>query len=201
MPTCSSPRRTRAPWSLASAAPSAHRRDGWHGSSGPRASRYSRVAGALGVAIAHPLALWLVSRYPDTLPLAADVALDARVLAIAIACTLVAALLAGFPRTRRLRDTSVGGDLRGDARSGLTPGHRRMTSVFVAAQVSVSIVLLFGGILLLRTFVNLTSTAPGFDPEGVITIRASIPPMPHGDAAQVVAFQDSLRDAADRYRA
>ena len=102
--------------------------------------------------------------------------LDGRVLAIAAACTLGAALLAGFPRTRRLRDTQVGADLRGDARSGLTLGHRRMTNVFVAAQVSVSIVLLFGGILLLRTFLNLTSTTPGFDPESVMTIRASIPP-------------------------
>ena len=154
------------------------------------------VAGAIGVALAQPLALWLVSRYPDTLPLAADVTLDGRVLAIAAACTLGAALLTGFPRTRRLRDTQVGADLRGDARSGLTMGHRRMTNVFVAAQVSVSIVLLFGGILLLRTFLNLTSTKPGFDPEGVITIRASIPPIPHGDAAQVVALQDRLRDAA-----
>ncbi|MDP9322066.1 MAG: ABC transporter permease [Acidobacteriota bacterium] len=133
---------------------------------------------------------------PRTGVVVADVALDGRVLAIALACTLSAALLAGFPRIRRLRDTRVGRDLRGDVRSGLTRGHRRMTNVFVAAQVSVSIVLLFGGILLLLTFINLTSTAPGFDPDGVITIRASIPPMPHGDAAQVVAFQDRLRDAA-----
>jgi putative ABC transport system permease protein len=154
------------------------------------------IAGAVGVAIAHPLALWLVSRYPDTLPLAADVALDGRVLAIAAACTLVAALIAGFPRTRRLRDTGLSADLRGDARSGLTRAHRRTTDVFVAVQVSVSMVLLFGGILLLRTFINLTSTAPGFEPRGVIIIRASIPPMPQGDAAQVVAFQDRLRDAA-----
>jgi putative ABC transport system permease protein len=153
------------------------------------------VAGAIGVALAQPLALWLVSRYPGTLPLAADVTLDGRVLAVAVACTLAAALLAGFPRARRLRDMRVGADLRGDERSGPTRAHRRMTNVFVAAQVSVSIVLLFGGILLLRTLINLTSAAPGFD-QGVITIRASIPPIPHGDAAQVVAFQDRLRDAA-----
>ena len=75
-------------------------------------------------------------------------------------------------------------------------GHRRMTNVFVAAQVSVSIVLLFGGILLLRTFLNVTSVKPGFDPEGVITIRTSIPPTPNGEPAQVVALQDRLRDAA-----
>src|SRR6185295_15964199 len=85
---------------------------------------------------------------------------------------------------------------RGDARSGLTRGQRRMTNVFVAAQVSVSIVLLFGGILLLRTFLNLTSTRPGFDPEGVMTIRASIPPIADGGPGQVVALQDRLRDAA-----
>jgi putative ABC transport system permease protein len=35
------------------------------------------VAGTLGVAIAHPLASWLVARYPGTLPLAADVTLTA----------------------------------------------------------------------------------------------------------------------------
>ena len=109
-----------------------------------------------------PLAQWLISRYPETLPLAADVALDGRVLAIAAACTCSAALLAGFPRIRRLRDTQMGEELRGDTRGGVTLGHRRMTSVFVAAQVSVSIVLLFGGILLLRTFINLTSAATGF---------------------------------------
>jgi len=128
-------------------------------------------------------------------PLAADVALDGRALAVAAASTLAAALLAGFPRARRLRDTRLGVDLRGDARTGLTRGHRRMTSVLVATQISVSIVLLFGGLLLLRTFINLTSTTPGFD-SSAITIRASIPPVPDGDAEKVVALQDRLRDAA-----
>jgi putative ABC transport system permease protein len=154
------------------------------------------VAGAVGVAIAHPLAQWLVSRYPETLPLAADVTLDGRVLAIALACTLAAAVVAGFPRTRGLGGAAIGASLRSDARTGLTRGHRRTTNLFVAGQVSLSIVLLFGGILLLRTFINLTAVEPGFEPAGVVTIRASIPPIPHGDAAQVVAFQDRLRDAA-----
>jgi putative ABC transport system permease protein len=154
------------------------------------------VAGAVGVGFAQPLALWLVSRYPDTLPLAGDVTLDGRVLAIAVGSTLSAALLAGFPRTRRLGTTQIGPELRGDARSGETKQLRQMSNVFVAAQVSVSIVLLFAGILLLRTFLNLTATKPGFDPEGVIAIRASIPPIPHGDATQVAALQDRMRDAA-----
>jgi putative ABC transport system permease protein len=154
------------------------------------------VAGGLGVAIAQPLALWLVARYPGTLPLAADVTLDGRVLAVAAAATLAAALLAGLPRVRRRRDADADSGLRGDARAGLTRGHRRMTNLFVAAQISISIVLLFGGLILLRTFVNLISTAPGFEASGVISIRASIPPVPGGDAEGVAALQDRLRDAA-----
>ena len=154
------------------------------------------VAGALGVALARPIALALIARYPDTLPLAADVRLDARVLAIAAGCTLAAALVAGLPRTRRLRETRVGADLRADGRGGMTRGHRRMTALFVAAQVAVSMVLLAGGVLLLRTFVQLTSTTPGFDPDGVVTIRASIPASARRDPASTVAFQDLLRDTA-----
>ena len=140
------------------------------------------VAGGLGVAIAQPLASWLVARYPGTLPLAADAAADGGVLAVAAASTLAAALLAGLPRVRRRRDADPGSELRGDARAGLTRGHRRMTTLFVAAQISMSIVLVFGGLVLLRTFVNLISTAPGFEADGVIAIRASIPPVPGGDA-------------------
>src|SRR5258708_2447926 len=45
------------------------------------------IAGLFGVALARPIALALIALYPGTLPLAADVQLDARVLAIALACT------------------------------------------------------------------------------------------------------------------
>jgi hypothetical protein len=174
-PTCSWRRRTRAPWSSASARPSAHLPDAWPASCGRKASALFGVAGALGAALAHPIALALIARYPETLPLAADVRIDARVLAMAAACTLAAALLAGLPRTRRLR--GAGSRRRSPRRWTQRPdqGHRRMTTLFVAAQVAVSMVLLVSGVLLLRTFMTLTSTTPGFDPDGVVTIRASIP--------------------------
>jgi ABC-type antimicrobial peptide transport system permease subunit len=112
------------------------------------------LAGAIGVALSQPLARWLVSCYTDTLPLAADVMLDGRVLAIAAGCTLAAALLAGVPRLRRLRDMQLETDLRSDARSRPSRGHRRMSNVFVAGQVGISIVLHFAGMLLLRTFIT-----------------------------------------------
>ena len=153
------------------------------------------VAGALGVALAHPLALVLVARYPGTLPLAADVRLDARVVAIAVVCTLTAALLAGLPRARRLRDTSGGADLRADARSGATRGHRRITTLVVAAQVAVSMVLLFGGVLLLRTFMKCPRPRR-IRPDGVVTIGRSGSGRPQSAA---VSFE-TVRDARRSFR-
>jgi putative ABC transport system permease protein len=57
-------------------------------------------------------------------------------------------------------------------------------------------VLLFGGLVLARTFLNLAAVAPGFDAAGVVTLRASIPESPRGGAGNVVDVQDALRDAA-----
>jgi predicted permease len=56
-------------------------------------------------------------------------------------------------------------------------------------------VLLFGGMLLLRTFINLTASATGFNPHGVVAVRASIPPL-SDDGSRLSDFQDALRDAA-----
>ena len=156
------------------------------------------VAGTLGVAMASPLARSLVALYPGTLPLAGDVRLDARVLMFAIACTLAAALLAGLPRMRRIGGMAMATDVRSGSRAGLGREQRRMTRAFVAAQVTISMVLLFSGLLLLKTFVNLSATRPGFDPDGVVTIRASIPAASRTTPAQTADAQDALAAEARR---
>jgi putative ABC transport system permease protein len=154
------------------------------------------AAGALGIALAAPLARVLVAGYPGALPLSGAVALDGRVLAAAMLLTLTAALTAGLPSIRGSREWRIGAALAGAARGSSGRSNRRGTGFFVSAQVALSVVLLFGGFVLLRTFTNIASVQPGFDPEGVITIRATIPAGEHDDARRVAALQDQLRDAA-----
>ena len=154
------------------------------------------AAGTLGVALASPLARSLVALYPGTLPLTGDVRLDVRVLLFAMACTLAAALLAGLPRMRRIGGLAMATDIRSGSRAGPGREHRRMTTAFVAAQVTISMVLLFSGLLLLKTFLNLASTRPGFDPDDVVTIRASIPAAMRATPVQTADAQDALAAAA-----
>ncbi len=149
------------------------------------------TAGALGVAASVPLARALVALYPGVLPLAAGVQLDARVLAIAAAVTLAAALTAGLPVVRRVSG-QAGAAAIGSARTTAGRRDRRIAAALVIAQVALSTVLLFGGVILGRTFLNLVSVPPGFDAAGLVTIRASIP----AGTRPMVDMQDALRDAA-----
>jgi putative ABC transport system permease protein len=153
------------------------------------------IAGAAGVALSPPLARALVALYPDALPLAAEVQLDVRVVAIAAAVTLLAALTAGLPVVRRTSGWSAGASL-GTTRATASRADRRMSGLFVAAQVALSITLLFGGLILARTFVNLAAVPPGFDPRELVTVRASLPPSALSDSRRMLDTQDALRDAA-----
>lgn len=154
------------------------------------------VSGAMGVALAAPLARAVVAWYPGDLPLAGDIRIDARVLLAACLVTVCAMLLAGVPQARRLRASSVGADMGDGDRGGISRGHRRVASAFVVAQVAISMVLLVGGLLLLRTFTNLTSIDPGFQSAGIVTMRAALPSTVSNSAEAMIAFQDRLRDAA-----
>ncbi|HTI39254.1 MAG TPA: ADOP family duplicated permease [Vicinamibacterales bacterium] len=154
------------------------------------------AAGGLGAILAGPLARILVARYPGTLPLSSDVSLDVRVMTASLLLTLAAAFTAGLPTIRRSRQWRIGAALARTARGSSGRSTRRGTGLFVSAQVALSIVLLFGGFVLLRTFTSMASVAPGFDPDGVVTIRATIPARQREDAQRMVAVQDQLRDAA-----
>lgn len=153
------------------------------------------VAGAAGIAFAMPLARGVLAWYPDALPLATDVELDPRVGAIAVLVTLGAALLAGLPRARGAA-TAVGDGLAAGGRGSLSRKQRRAASTFVAIQVALSMVLLFGGLVLLRTFMNIASVGPGFDASEVLTIRAAIPAAARRETPRMLLIQDQLRDRA-----
>jgi putative ABC transport system permease protein len=64
----------------------------------------------------------------------------------------------------------------------------------LVAEVALSIVLLVGAILLLRSFGKLTSVDPGFRAEGVLTFRVSLPPSSYAQEHNRVTFYDHLLD-------
>jgi putative ABC transport system permease protein len=131
------------------------------------------VGSALGLVLGH----WAVDAVdwlrPTHLPRQAGIGMDAAVAAIAIGITFAAALFFGGLPAFRLTagPAQVPGAGRGDT---ATPRARRTQRTLVVAQIALSIVPVLAAGLMLRSFVNLTQTRLGFEPQAVLTAQMPI---------------------------
>ncbi|MEX2302035.1 MAG: ABC transporter permease [Bryobacterales bacterium] len=130
--------------------------------------------GALGVAFAQlsiPSLAALVSL--PYLPVALETAPDQRVLFAALAATMLAALLAGALPALRLTGQSLQAAISTAGRTiGSRPG-QRLARALVSSQLALSLLLVSGAGLLLRTVVQLASVDAGFDPAQVVLLSVN----------------------------
>ncbi|MEQ9570313.1 MAG: ABC transporter permease, partial [Longimicrobiales bacterium] len=105
---------------------------------------------------------------PDLVPRMDDVTVDLRVLGAAVALSALVGVAAGLVPALRVGAGSVAQGLRRSA-GAVAGGRSSWMDGVVAVQVALALVLVTGGTLLARSFVELRSVDPGFDPEGVTT--------------------------------
>ena len=109
-------------------------------------------------------------------PVFVDLSLDWRVLAFAAAMTVLTGVLVGLLPAVRSTDFAVSAVMKNQAAAG---GVRRVRfhagKWMVACQVALSLILLIGGGLLLRTFVKLVRVDLGFDASNVLVVMAKPP--------------------------
>jgi predicted permease len=157
--------------------------------------------GLLGV-----LAAWwgvqaLVTLSGQFLPRAADVRVDAGVLAFASAVTLATGALFGlWPALRASRGTGTATTLREDSRGSVGSGAaNRARAALVTVEVALAVVLVVGAGLMLRSFERLTAVDPGFRPDNVLLLRFSLPDLP--EDAPPTARLDMRRQVVARVAA
>src|SRR5262249_19100145 len=128
----------------------------------------SVLGGGLGLTLA-----WLVTRvasaihFPTRVPLYFDVGLDVRVLAFSFMVAVLAGVLFGLsPALAALRSDLVILLKEGEAAAGWR--RSRLRNALVAAQVALSMTLLIGAGLFLRSLQNAQQVDVGFDPDGVV---------------------------------
>ncbi len=124
------------------------------------------AAGAIGVGIA-ALLVRLVSAFqpPTDIPLTFGFEINARVLAFTTLVSVATALLFGILPALRATRAELVDALR--TRTGDDPGGSRMRSVVVAGQVALSMALLIGASLFLRSLGNVSDVDLGFEPAGI----------------------------------
>lgn len=125
------------------------------------------AGGALGALLAR-LAIGGVPRLWPDLPRVHELGLDGAALGFAIAATLVAALVAGALPAWRVAGTDPRAAFDGAPRTTAARPAQRVRDALVVAEVALTVMLLAGAGLLVRSVASLKSADPGFDPAGVV---------------------------------
>jgi putative ABC transport system permease protein len=148
------------------------------------------AAGALAFA-AWGLAL-LVALSPGNIPRLTEASIDARVLGVTIAVSLVTALVFGLAPALQGARAVAGDALKGGRITGAGGARQRLRAALVVAEVALSVVLLVGAGLAIRSFVRLVNVDPGFDADDQLTFGFVMSPARYADAPQMRAFQSQL---------
>lgn len=157
----------------------------------------SLVLAFAGAAGGLALAYWglhaLVATNAGSIPRAASVSLDARVLLFTVLLALVTGLVFGLAPLLHLSTSSIGLTLR-DAGSRTTAGsaRSRVRRGLVIAEMAFAVMLVIGAGLLLRSFWNLMRVDPGFDRAKLTTFSIALPTATYRDSTRRVAFFDNL---------
>jgi putative ABC transport system permease protein len=130
-------------------------------------------AGAASLLLAHWALLAIVRFGPKDIPRLASVGLNTTVLTFTLSVSVTSALLFALIPALRSSGTSVSGLLKMAASSSREAGRAR--SALLVAEVALSMMLLAGAGLLVRSFVGLRAMSPGFEPKGVLTLDVSVP--------------------------
>jgi predicted permease len=143
------------------------------------------------------LALWgvdlLVAHSTLNIPRLKDVGLDARVFAFTLAISTLTGIIFGLAPALRARRIDLQEALKEGARNATAGASRsRVRAMLVVSEVALSLVLLIGAGLLIKSFVRLRSVNPGFDPEHVLTTDLSLSKVKYPEPQQQRALFSQL---------
>jgi putative ABC transport system permease protein len=157
------------------------------------------IAGALGAALAYaglPAILSIVP--PGMIPDESEIALNRSVLLFTLGVCALTSVLCGLAPALHSSRRDLAASMREVSRAlSSSSGQARLRKSLVVAEVALSLMLLAGSSLLIRTFVAMQRLDLGYQPDRFLTMRIPLAPQRYPDASRRVAFfQDLLSRVA-----
>ena len=156
----------------------------------------SLLGGAAGLVLA-ACGLYVMRRiHPGNIPRLDDMGMDLRVLAFTLALSILTGIIFGLAPALRTSRVDLISTLKAGGRSsnggGLNVRRDKLRGVLVIVELAVSLTLLAGAGLLIRSFVQLLKVPPGFKPDGVISMQVSASGPEYKDHARRIQLYESL---------
>jgi predicted permease len=163
----------------------------------------SVLLGVLGGAAGLAIAFWSLSVvraiHPGNIPRFDAIGIDGTVLAFTFGISILTGLVFGIAPAMRAVRADLNTALRSGGRStqgdgGFGGSRNRLRGALVVSELALSLMLLIGAGLLIRSFVRLEGVPPGFNPDHVISMRVSANGPKYRDDKVVVQFYRELGD-------
>jgi len=159
----------------------------------------SAVGGVLGLALAM-VAVKVLGQFGSAkIPRLDEIGIDGRVLAFTFGISLVTGIVFGLVPAVRASRLDLNDVLREGGRGGVGTsafglGHHQLRKLLISAELALSLVLLIGAGLLIRSYQRITNANPGFDPARVLSVRVALPGFKYNNPDAIIAFYKRLED-------
>jgi putative ABC transport system permease protein len=148
------------------------------------------AGGAFGVLLAYGGIFLLTVLSPDNLPRAGDVAIDGRVLAYTFVISVLTGIIFGLAPSWGVAHVDVSKPLKGQ-RSTPTAKHSSLRSMLVVSEVALSLALLIGAGLMLKSFVLMKRVDPGFRTKKLLTVWTILSEAKYAPQQQAAFYQQA----------
>ncbi len=152
--------------------------------------------GLIGLLLAMWAVRWVVSLSADSIPRVQEISVNPRVAAFTFLVSLLTGVLFGLAPAIQASKSDLTDALKESGRTTAGVRRNRLRNVLVVSEVALSLVLLVGAGLLIRTFAKLSQVNPGFNPEQVLTMGVSLLPNKYPEEEQVATFYSQVLERA-----
>lgn len=158
------------------------------------------LGGAAGIALAKIGLPALAAQLPAALvPRSHEIGVDGGALLFALGASVLTGLVFGVLPAWQVLRTNVNETLKsGGARGGTHRFAGRAQAALIASQVALTLVVLSGAALLMKSLLNLQRTHPGFDSHQVLTVRLSPPPSKWETMLELAGYYERAIDEVRR---
>jgi putative ABC transport system permease protein len=151
------------------------------------------LGGALGLAGAFVGLRLLLAISPGNLPRLQEIGLDWTVLEFTAGISLFSGIVFGLAPAFQLSRAGQVEAMKAGTRSATAgPGGGQARSLFVVAEVALSLMLVLGAGLLLKSFLRLQDVNPGFPSRNLLTMQVTLPHVRYPKDEQISAFYQRL---------
>ena len=130
---------------------------------------------------------------PGNIPRLQEIGVDYRALAFTVVASIISGILFGLVPAIQSRRSGLSETLKDGGKGGSEgAGRRRLRGALVVAEFALSLMLLIGAGLMIKSFLRLQAVDPGFSPTNVLSMQISLPNGKYPRRPNIDAFYDQL---------